>query len=60
MTPSVSPQNALIDCAILAATVPAAVALILESHWANAVITRCSALPNAKRLRVAAAIGRDA
>src|SRR5215813_70072 len=52
MTPSVSPQNALIDCAILAATVPAAVALILGSVWRPprviVVIARCNAVPNKK------------
>ena len=54
MTPSVSPQNALIDCAIFAATVFAAMALILISdgpvwgppHGAIVVMARCSAVPN--------------
>ena len=57
--PSVSPQKALIDCAIFAATVPAAVALVLGSVWgppdgAIVVMAHCGALPNAERLRVAA------
>src|ERR1700704_2066387 len=61
MTPSVSSQNALIDCAIFAATVFAAVALILGPAWrpphrATMVMACCSTVPNDKPLRVAAPI----
>ena len=65
MTPSVSPQNPLIDCAILAATVFAAVALNLRPlcrplHEAIVVMARCNAVRNKKLLRVATEFSRDA
>src|SRR5262245_21404387 len=49
MTPSVSPQNAMIDCAIFAATVLAAVELSLRSVWrpphgAIVVMAHCRAV----------------
>ena len=63
MTPSVSPQTALTDWVIFAATVFAAVALSLgpgPPHGAIVVMARCSAVPNDKLHRVAADCSRDA
>src|SRR5215813_4587376 len=53
MTPSVSPQNALIVCASFAATIFAAVALNLRLlcrplHETIVVMARCNAVPNKK------------
>ena len=65
MTPSVLPQSALIDCAIFAATIFAAVALILGPVWgpphgAIVVMARCSAVPDTNLYASRPTCSRDA